>query len=253
VLMKTNICKTYSHPASVRRNSVNALLLSLVTHVALIFAIFLAGMTFRPVSADLSPLVVTITSFEEGNPVDAPKAPAGNKEKSTRFELTRTSPSIEPKADLRNTGQISPSTEPNPQKTDVSESAAMEIHDLNTSVRKDMAGGTAGVGSGAIKSAANSGEKIASGAIPQYGSNPLPVYPSLARKMGHEGLVLLAAEILSDGRVGHLVVKKSSGFPSLDQSALDAVRRWKFIPAKWMGKAVSAWVDVPVKFRLSES
>ena len=94
---------------------------------------------------------------------------------------------------------------------------------------------------------------MASGAIPQYGRNPLPVYPSLARKMGHEGVVLLAAEILSDGRVGQLVVKKSSGFPTLDQSALDAVKRWKFIPAKWMGKAVSAWVDVPVKFRLSES
>jgi protein TonB len=65
--------------------------------------------------------------------------------------------------------------------------------------------------------------------------------------------VLLAAEILSDGRVGQLVVKKSSGYLTLDQSALDAVKRWKFIPAMWMGKAVSAWVDVPVKFRLSES
>jgi protein TonB len=251
--MKTNICKTYSHPASVRRNSVNALLLSLAIHLALIFAIFLAGMTFRPVSADLSPLVVTITSFAEGNPADAQKVSAGKKGKSTRFELTRTNPSIEPKADLRNAGQISPATEPNSQKTDISESAAMEIQDLNTSVQKDMVGGTAGVRSGAIKSTANSGEKIASGAIPRYGSNPLPVYPSLARKMGHEGIVLLAAEILSDGRVGQLAVKKSSGYPTLDQSALDAVRRWKFIPAKWMGKAVSAWVDVPVKFRLSES
>jgi periplasmic protein TonB len=252
-MMRTDICTTYSHPASTRRNSLNALLLSLVIHSAVIFGIFLAGMAFHPVSAELSPLVVTITSFAEGNPSDATKVPAGKKEKSPSIELTRTNPSIEPRADLRSTGQLSPSTEPNPQKTDISESAAMEIHDLNTSVRKDMAGGTAGEGSGAIKPATSSGGRIASGAIPQYGKNPFPVYPSIARKMGHEGIVLLAAEILSDGRVGHLVVKKSSGFPTLDQSALDAVRRWKFIPAKWMGKAVSAWVDVPVKFRLSES
>ena len=108
-------------------------------------------------------------------------------------------------------------------------------------------------GTGTITPVSSSGGSIAAGATPRYGSNPLPAYPSIARKMGHEGIVLLAAEILSDGRVGQLVVKKSSGYPTLDQSALDAVRRWKFIPAKWMGKAVSAWVDVPVKFRLSGS
>jgi TonB family protein len=252
-MMRQNLYAPYSHPADIRRNSLNALLLSLLFHSLVIIAIFLAGMTFRPVSADLSPLVVTIASFADGKPADAREAPAGRTRKRTSEERAQRSPSIEPNADLRNAGQISPPTEPNPQKTDVSESAAMEIHDLNTSVRKDMADGTVGVGSGAVKSAANSGEKIASGAIPRYGSNPLPVYPSLARKMGHEGIVLLAAEILSDGRVGQLVVKKSSGYLTLDQSALDAVRRWKFIPARWMGKAVSAWVDVPVKFRLSES
>jgi periplasmic protein TonB len=188
----------------------------------------------------------------EGNQANAREVPAGKRGKHQRKEDFRTKPSSETKAELRSTEQISPSTEPIPQKTDIPRSVAMEIHDLNTSVRADHAGGTAD-GAGAIKPASNPGGSIASGATPRYGSNPLPVYPSLARKMGHEGVVLLAAEILSDGRVGQLVVKKSSGFPTLDQSALDAVRRWKFIPAKWMGKAVSAWVDVPVKFRLSES
>ncbi len=251
--MKTDICATYSHPASVRRNSLNALLLSLVIHSAVIVAIFLAGMTFHPVSADLSPLVVTITSLADGNPAGAREVPAGKKEKINSKEPTRINPSIEPKTDLRSTEQISPSTDPLPQKTDNSESTAMEIHDPNASARKGTPNGTAGEGAGDIKPASSPGGSIASGAIPRYGSNPLPVYPSLARKMGHEGIVLLAAEILSDGRVGQLVVKKSSGYPTLDQSALDAVRRWKFIPAKWMGRAVSAWVDVPVKFRLSVS
>jgi protein TonB len=249
--MRQNICTIYPHSANLRRNSLNALLLSLVIHSAVIFAIFLAGTTFRPVSADLSPLLVTITSFTEGNQADAREVPAAKNEKHKRNDV-RTKPSIETKTDLGSTEQIAPSTEPIPQKTDIPPSSAMEIHDPNTSVRTDQAGGTAD-GAGAIKPASSSGGRMASGTIPQYGSNPLPVYPSLARKMSHEGVVLLAAEILSDGRVGQLVVKKSSGFPALDQSALDAVKRWKFIPARWMGKAVSAWVDVPVKFRLSES
>jgi TonB family protein len=252
-MMRQNVYSPYSHHAIVRRNSLNALLLSLVIHSALIFAIFLAGMAFRPVSADLSPLVVTITSFTEGNQADKREATAGKKEKNTSKEQTRTDPSIERKADLGSTEQISPPTEPIPQKTDISQSPAMEIHDLTASVRRDQRGGIAGVGAGTITPASSSGGGIASGATPKYGNNPLPVYPSLARKMGHEGIVLLAAEILSDGRVGQLVVKKSSGYLTLDQSALDAVKRWKFIPAMWMGKAVSAWVDVPVKFRLSES
>jgi protein TonB len=251
-MMRPNYSTPNPHHANVRRTSLNALLLSLVIHSAVIFAFFLAGMTFRPVSADLSPLIVTITSFAEGNQANAREVPAGRKEKHENNVDVRTKPSGETKADLRSTEQISPSTEPSPQKADIPRSAAMEIHDLNTSVRTDQVGGTAD-GAGAIKPASSPGGSIASGATPRYGSNPLPVYPSLARKMGHEGVVLLAAEILSDGRVGQLVVKKSSGFPTLDQSALNAVKRWKFIPAKWMGKAVSAWVDVPVKFRLSES
>jgi TonB family protein len=252
-MMRQNLYTPYSHPADFRRNSLNALLLSLLFHSLVIIAIFLAGMTFRPVSANLSPLVVTITSLTEGNQAHARAGTTGKKEKSTKKEYFSTSRSSETTADRRNAERISPSAETVPQRADISESAAEEIHDRHASVRNEMKGGTAGEGSGTVPLASSAGRNGASGAIPQYSSNPLPAYPSLARKMGHEGIVLLAAEILSDGRVGQLVVKKSSGFPSLDQSAMDAVRRWKFIPAKWMGKAVSAWVDVPVKFRLSES
>lgn len=236
-----------------RRNGLIALLLSLVIHSSVIFAIFLAGATFRPVSADLPPLVVTITSLAEGNQADARGGPVGKKGKSTEKEFAGTTRSSETKADPVNAERISPPSEPIPRKTAVSQSAILEIRDQHTSDREDRTDGTAGEGVGAIRAASSPGGRMASGAIPQYGRNPLPLYPSLARKMGHEGVVLLAVEILADGHVGHLMVKKSSGFPTLDQSALDAVKRWKFIPAKWMGRPVSTWVDVPVKFRLSES
>ena len=65
-------------------------------------------------------------------------------------------------------------------------------------------------------------------------------------------MVLLAAEVAADGRVENLTIKKSSGYASLDRSALEAVKRWKFDPGRRMGKPVAMWVDVPVKFVLKE-
>ncbi|MCX5835945.1 MAG: energy transducer TonB, partial [Deltaproteobacteria bacterium] len=70
---------------------------------------------------------------------------------------------------------------------------------------------------------------------------------------GYEGVVLLSAEIYADGHVGNLKLKKSCGFAVLDRSALDAVKTWKFEPGRRMGRPISMWVDVPVKFILRDN
>jgi protein TonB len=85
---------------------------------------------------------------------------------------------------------------------------------------------------------------------PKYGENPKPFYPQEARKKGYEGEVLLKVEVLSDGRVGQIEVKSSSGYESLDRSALTTVKQWKFIPAKKGESAISYWVNIPIKFQL---
>jgi protein TonB len=87
-------------------------------------------------------------------------------------------------------------------------------------------------------------------ARPRYGENPKPVYPAEARKKGYQGEVLLRAEVLSNGRVGDVELKKSSGHEILDRSALAAVKQWKFIPAREGEKTVAVWVTIPVKFQL---
>ncbi len=87
-------------------------------------------------------------------------------------------------------------------------------------------------------------------AAPRYGENSLPAYPMLARKRGYAGVVMLSVEVLTDGRVGRLEIKKTSGYNLLDISAMEAVRAWKFSPAKKMGTPVPMWVDVPVRFAL---
>ncbi len=87
-------------------------------------------------------------------------------------------------------------------------------------------------------------------AVPRYGENPPLPYPLIARRKGYEGVVLLAVEVLSNGRAGHIKIEKSTGYAVLDTSALKAVKEWKFEPARRMGTPVTVWVNVPVKFVL---
>ena len=90
-------------------------------------------------------------------------------------------------------------------------------------------------------------------AKPRYRDNAPPVYPQTARLRGQEGVVLIHAEILPEGRTGVLKIKTSSGYDLLDQSALDTVRTWRFEPARRMGQPVAVWVDIPVRFVLKKS
>ena len=85
---------------------------------------------------------------------------------------------------------------------------------------------------------------------PKYAENPKPFYPREARKKGFQGEVVLKVEVLSNGLVGQVEVKKSSGHEILDRSALSAVKHWKFFPAKRGEIAIAFWVNIPVKFQL---
>jgi len=96
----------------------------------------------------------------------------------------------------------------------------------------------------------SSSEKISVFTQPRYAINPKPIYPSEARKRGYEGEVLLRVEVLSNGQVGEIEVKRSSGYKLLDQSAIYAVKQWRFIPATKDGEAIDLWVNIPIKFQL---
>ncbi len=103
------------------------------------------------------------------------------------------------------------------------------------------------------------GQTVASGvapafsnAYPLYRENPSPGYPEMARQQGYEGIVLVQAEILADGRVGKAVISKSSGYAILDQTAIKAVMAWKFEPAKKSGIPYKTWAELPIKFVLND-
>jgi len=53
------------------------------------------------------------------------------------------------------------------------------------------------------------------------------------------------------GVAGAINIARSSGAADLDQAAIEAVRRWRFHPARQGGVAVASRVQVPVRFQLS--
>jgi periplasmic protein TonB len=89
-------------------------------------------------------------------------------------------------------------------------------------------------------------------ALPRYLNTSRPSYPMIARVRGYEGVVFIFVEVLADGHAGQVRINRSSGHVSLDKSALDAVKGWRFEPAKKSGQAVTLWVEIPVRFSLND-
>jgi len=80
-------------------------------------------------------------------------------------------------------------------------------------------------------------------------ARPQPVYPPLARQARIQGTVRLQAVIAKDGTIQSLEVV--SGHPLLVQSALDAVRQWRYQPTLLNGEPVEVSTTVDVIFTLS--
>ena len=77
-----------------------------------------------------------------------------------------------------------------------------------------------------------------------------PIYPPRCLRMGIEGTVRVRVLVGEDGRPQEVTIGKSSGESALDESAMDAVRQWRFEPAKRNGVPVRAWAIIPVEFKL---
>jgi protein TonB len=83
-----------------------------------------------------------------------------------------------------------------------------------------------------------------------YLANPAPPYPPLSRRIGEQGRVVLRVHVTPGGTVDEAQVRTSSGHARLDDSALETVKRWNFVPAKRGAEPVAAWVLVPISFGL---
>jgi protein TonB len=75
-----------------------------------------------------------------------------------------------------------------------------------------------------------------------------PVYPTLPRQLGRSGRVELRAVIATDGTIQSLQV--ISGDPLFYQSAMDAVRQWRYRPTVLNGEAVEIDTFISVIYNI---
>lgn len=82
--------------------------------------------------------------------------------------------------------------------------------------------------------------------------NPKPIYPTAARRLGMQGVVLLSVNINDTGYVEKVDILKTSGFRVLDRSAVKSVGGWRFIPARQGEQEVASKIEIPIRFILNE-
>ena len=83
-----------------------------------------------------------------------------------------------------------------------------------------------------------------------YLHNPIPVYPAFSLRLREEGRVLLKVWVTAQGGAKQVRMARSSGYARLDEAALEAVRQWRFVPARAGEQPMDSWVLVPVQFSL---
>jgi len=76
-------------------------------------------------------------------------------------------------------------------------------------------------------------------------------YPESAKKEGIMGTVFVKAIIDESGNVASAEIEKG-GNEELNNAAIDAVKKTKFIPGEDKGEKVKSEVTIPIKFKLDD-
>lgn len=84
----------------------------------------------------------------------------------------------------------------------------------------------------------------------EYIQMPRPEYPSLSRRRGEEGKVILRVLVNQRGRPEQVSIQQSSGSSRLDQAAREAAMRAVFRPHQENGQPVPVYALVPINFSL---
>ncbi|MDR3398217.1 MAG: energy transducer TonB [Pandoraea sp.] len=84
----------------------------------------------------------------------------------------------------------------------------------------------------------------------QYLRAPVLVYPDASRRMGEEGVVTVRVFVGADGLPREVIVRQSSGSPSLDAAGVRAAQHAVFKSYTEDGKPQAVYVIVPLRFSL---
>jgi periplasmic protein TonB len=113
--------------------------------------------------------------------------------------------------------------------------------------------GFASAGGSSTGAGTHGGEYLADAVdqVPQALQRVEPSYPARARKQGICGRVVLRFLVEPNGQVSRPSILEANPEGYFEQSALEAIRHWRFKPGIYRGKAVATWVVLPVQFKLT--
>jgi protein TonB len=120
----------------------------------------------------------------------------------------------------------------------------------NSSNTQEAAASTAAAAPSAASGKTGSPSLVEPSADADYLKNPPPGYPRISRRNGEQGTVIVRVFISTQGAPEKAEVRTSSGFARLDQAALEAVQRWRFVPGRRNGTPEAMWFNIPVRFIL---
>ena len=126
--------------------------------------------------------------------------------------------------------------------------ASMAVTAAEPALAVTARSGQAHDGTGGGNYAAGSGRTA-----PAFIAGSRPAYPQAARKARWEGAVIVRIFIEADGTVASAAVKAGSGYDILDEAAVQAVKKWRYSPAKEGGAPIASLHDVRVRFSLDEA
>jgi protein TonB len=199
----------------------------------------------REVPLSAPDMVVTLIS--EASPISVP--PPQPTTTSPLSPSSKGQPDSAPhRAVVRKAGPsvVVPRTEPISVPSQPTDHADVSSNVATSSAEPSIGSGESSEGRGTQGSASDSA------ATPSAG-NPAPVYPMSARHAGREGRTMLIVVVSSAGECKDVQIAESSGTPSLDKAAVDAVRLWRFSPAVRAGRTVETTVRVPITFKLTSA
>jgi protein TonB len=208
----------------------------------------------RPLVEPPPPEVVKrVEAVPDSPPAPAPPAPAPQVDAPPAANPASSRPTSPPSLDKqRDTRPGATLLFPEGGKSALASATAQGPSGTSTAVasvpRSD--GGSSAASPSSGTSSGSSTRGVTQWARPRGGYQVYPRYPASARQLGIQGTAHLRVQVLADGHVGEIVVERSAGHPDLDRAAADAVRQWRFEPARRGAEAVATWVLLPVQFQL---
>ncbi|MEN9357464.1 MAG: hypothetical protein RL695_1635 [Pseudomonadota bacterium] len=221
------------------RLSKMALLGVVVAHLGLLMLLWQMRAPVNPVA----PVVLSVSLLEPAQAVTPEPVPVA----APAVKSVPVKPAVTPPRIVSSTAPVEPATRV---------AVAPPVEQVVAPQASPVATTSSAAQVSAASASASAPAVIASPSPPRFDAayldNPKPVYPLISRRMKEEGRVLLRVQVAASGQAGEVDIHTSSGSTRLDQSALAAVSRWKFVPARQGSEAVAASVLVPIIFSLKE-